>query len=111
MGENEYIINGVLENLPKSENPENRGYSIMLQKYFPFKTPNGNTDIGYGIDLDKHPELLQRANQGLTKNEVNDIIRGFLGKELTKVNRKLDNSFQVPYKVNPFLSFFNLLIK
>jgi hypothetical protein len=40
-------------------------------KYYPYTTPNGNTDIGPGFDLKyQTPEFREKAKKGLTKQEL-----------------------------------------
>jgi len=45
-------------------------------KYYFYKTPNGNTDIGPGFDKEHQTaEFIKRAEKGLTKEELDNIVR------------------------------------
>ena len=60
-------------NMWKFENPKNKGLRGNL--YYPFKTANGNTDIGPGYDLDMQTaEFKKKAANGMTKEEIDYVI-------------------------------------
>lgn len=77
-------------NMWKFENPKNKGLRGNL--YYPFKTANGNTDIGPGYDLDMQTaEFKKKAANGMTKEELDAIILERLRKEIPHLDAKLNS--------------------
>ena len=77
-------------NMWKFENPKNKGLRGNL--YYPFKTANGNTDIGPGYDLDMQTaEFKKKAANGMTKEELDAIMLERLRKEIPHLNAKLNS--------------------
>lgn len=74
----------------KFENPKNKGLRGNL--YYPFKTANGNTDIGPGYDLDMQTkEFKKKAANGMTKEELDAIMLERLRKEIPHLDAKLNS--------------------
>lgn len=77
-------------NMWKFENPKNKGLRGNL--YYPFKTANGNTDIGPGYDLDMQTaEFKKKAANGMTKEELDAIMLERLRKEIPHLDAKLNS--------------------
>lgn len=77
-------------NMWKFENPKNKGLRGNL--YYPFKTSNGNTDIGPGYDLDMQTaEFKKKAANGMTKEELDAIMLERLRKEIPHLDAKLNS--------------------
>ena len=77
-------------NMWKFENPKNKGLRGNL--YYPFKTANGNTDIGPGYDLDMQTaEFKKKAVNGMTKEELDAIMLERLRKEIPHLDAKLNS--------------------
>lgn len=77
-------------NMWKFENPKNKGLRGHL--YYPFKTANGNTDIGPGYDLDMQTaEFKKKAANGMTKEELDAIMLERLRKEIPHLDEKLNS--------------------
>ena len=77
-------------NMWKFENPKNKGLRDNL--YYPFKTANGNTDIGPGYDLDMQTaEFKKKAANGMTKEELDAIMLERLRKEIPHLDAKLNS--------------------
>lgn len=77
-------------NMWKFENPKNKGLRGNL--YYPFKTANGNTDIGPGYDLDMQTaEFKKKAANGMTKEELDTIMLERLRKEIPHLDAKLNS--------------------
>lgn len=77
-------------NMWKFENPKNKGLRGHL--YYPFKTANGNTDIGPGYDLDMQTaEFKKKAANGMTKEELDAIMLERLRKEIPHLDAKLNS--------------------
>ena len=77
-------------NMWKFENPKNKGLRGNL--YYPFKTANGNTDIGPGYDLDMQTaEFKKKAAKGMTKEELDAIMLERLRKEIPHLDAKLNS--------------------
>ena len=67
-----------IEDLRISENPKKLGY--RNGRWWPFKTANGNIDVGYGIDLSKQtPEYRAKVTKyGLSDDELReDLLERF----------------------------------
>jgi len=80
----------VNSNMWKFENPKNKGLRGNL--YYPFKTANGNTDIGPGYDLDMQTaEFKKKAANGMTKEELDAIMLERLRKEIPHLDAKLNS--------------------
>ena len=59
-------------------------------KYFPYKTKNGNTDIGPGFDMEHQtPEFRKRAVKGFTKEELDSIVLDRAQKEIPNLKRRI----------------------
>ena len=73
-----------IEDLRISENPKKLGY--RNGRWWPFKTANGNIDVGYGIDLSKQtPEYRARVTKyGLSDDELRKDL-------LERINTYQDN--------------------
>ena len=74
----ELSFNLFLEDLKEAENPDMLGYKNGI--WTPFKTANGDIDIGYGIDLSKQSKdfVSKVTSKGLTDNELkNDLFDRF----------------------------------
>ena len=77
-------------NMWKFENPKNKGLRGNL--YYPFKTANGNTDIGPGYDLDMQTaEFKKKVANGMTKEELDAIMLERLRKEIPHLDAKLNS--------------------
>ena len=77
-------------NMWKFENPKNKG--LIGNLYYPFKTANGNTDIGPGYDLDMQTaEFKKKAANGMTKEELDAIMLERLRKEIPHLDAKLNS--------------------
>lgn len=77
-------------NMWKFENPKNKGLRGNL--YYPFKTANGNTDIGPGYDLDMQTaEFKKKAANGMIKEELDAIMLERLRKEIPHLDAKLNS--------------------
>ena len=77
-------------NMWKFENPKNKGLRGNL--HYPFKTANGNTDIGPGYDLDMQTaEFKKKAANGMTKEELDAIMLERLRKEIPHLDAKLNS--------------------
>ena len=80
----------VNSNMWKFENPKNKGLRGNL--YYPFKTANGNTDIGPGYDLDMQTkEFKKKAANGMTKEELDAIMLERLRQEVPHLDAKLNS--------------------
>lgn len=76
--------NSFIDNLWERENAQGKrgvegkgGY--RNGKYYPYLTPNGDTDIGPGFDIShQSQEFKDRARKGFTKEELDSIVRDYL---------------------------------
>lgn len=82
-------INRVNDNLWKFENAGNSGLKDGL--YYPYKTGNGNMDVGQGFDLKHQPkEFRLRATKGISKQELDKEAKSRLSSELPFIEAKLN---------------------
>lgn len=82
-------IDKVVDNIWNFENPQNKGLKNGL--YYPYRTGNGNMDIGPGFDLEHQTESFKsRANKGMSKQELNDEVKHRLNAELPFINERLN---------------------
>lgn len=82
-------IDKVVDNIWNFENSQNKGFKNGL--YYPYRTGNGNVDIGPGFDLEHQTESFKsRANKGMSKQELNDEVKYRLNAELPFINERLN---------------------
>lgn len=88
------------ENAKGKRGMEGKG-GFKKGKYYPYTTPNGNKDIGPGLDLDKQtPEFVARAQKGFTKAELDSIVKARLKDERNHFNERIVKEGGNPEKLN-----------
>lgn len=93
-------LDKVQRNLWSFENPQHLGFRNGL--YFPYKTANGNIDIGPGIDWTKQTgQFRDKAKKGLTPQQINSVVKQKLNKHLSRVNAALGDYTAFPDTVSP----------
>lgn len=92
--------NRVIENLWQFENPNRQG--LVNGKFYPFKTANGNTDFGPGIDLGQQTlAFRQKAQQGFTPQQMNQEVKTRIGHQFVKVDEELGKYTHATDTVSP----------
>lgn len=90
----------IISHLWEMENPRHYGYKAG--KYYPFKTSNGNEDIGPGIDMSKQTvEFRNRARKGLRQNEIDGEVTQRVDGILKHVNQALSRYSMFPDTISP----------
>lgn len=90
----------MIANLWEMENSSHRGY--RNGKYYPYITPNGNEDIGPGIDMSKQTnEFRNRARRGLTNAQVSMEVNQRIDKNLKEVDKELLKYTLFPDTISP----------
>lgn len=88
----ELSFNLFLEDLKEAENPDMLGYKNGI--WTPFKTANGDIDIGYGIDLSKQSKdfVSKVTSKGLTDNELKNDLFGRFNQYTTWMKQLFKNN-------------------
>lgn len=69
-------------------------------KYYPYKTANGNIDVGPGFDMEKQtPEFRKRAAEGFTKEELDNMVLDIARNELPYFRKRIIREGGNPDKV------------
>lgn len=93
-------VENFVRNIWNFENPQHRG--LVNGIYRPFKTANGNIDIGAGIDISKQtPAFRRKAYKGLTSEEMHKELTRRAGQKLQQALKALKPYTNFPDTVSP----------
>lgn len=93
-------VENFVRNIWNFENPQRRG--LVNGIYRPFKTANGNIDIGAGIDISKQtPAFRRKAYKGLTSEEMHKELTRRAGQKLQQALKALKPYTNFPDTVSP----------
>lgn len=93
-------VENFVRNIWNLENPQHRG--LVNGIYRPFKTANGNIDIGAGIDISKQtPAFRRKAYKGLTPEEMHKELTRRAAQKLQQASKALRPYTNFPDTVSP----------
>lgn len=93
-------VENFVRNIWNFENPQHRG--LINGIYRPFKTANGNIDIGAGIDISRQtPAFRRKAYKGFTPEEMHKELTRRAAQKLQQALKALKPYTNFPDTVSP----------